>query len=872
MPRSAFLACAAVGVAALVSVSCGGGGSTDEGGGPPPPVASVQVSPSLDTLHAFGATHQFTATARDAQGQVISGKTFTWVSTIPSVATVSAGSGLVTAVAEGSTSINASVDGVTGVSTLVVKFPAPVGGTIQGTITPTNTATLRRPTGLRRPAAGSPDRPSVTVGAKLPFPTARTERTPRREPRRGRPAAVPGEWVVTFRSDALGTPAAGSFLLRSTSALARASGAMRAALRPMETARRASIKGISGAILAARVQVAPGVDPEAVRAELRRNPAVAAVEPNYLAHAMGQPHARLLGVTPNDPLYPLQAWHYTMIGLPRAWQLTTGQTSVTVAVVDDGIRNDHIGVLGNLTNGGYDFVSDLTTIYYYCGSSAWLNPAGDTDGYDPDPYTPVKVQIDPNFDCAIPEPSGGHGTHVAGTIGAPGNDGIGVTGVAWTVRIRPIRVLGVTGTGNFYDIAQGILYAAGLPADDGQGGHVTAPSRAPIINMSLGGQGSNLALQNAVQAAYSAGSLLIASAGNDNSAVPNYPASYPEVVSVSAVGPDQQLASYSSYGTEVDITAPGGDLADGDASFGIMSTAFDFQANQPIYDNTAWNGTSMAAPHVSGVAALLLAASPGLTAAQLRLRLESYAIDIGVPGVDAQYGHGLVNAYNALTQSFGPPTSIKVFLYNAATGAVVQTVTAAPNGAYQFTGLAPGTYRVYAGQDESADGLFGRPLRRWSAFGGAATPTDIAVTGSGTTVANFPIGVPVEVENNNSLVNADELPVGGYLYGTFTTQLLDFDIARVLIPAAGQYTFETAGPGGACGYGLEEDTILELLASNGTQLAVNDDININAYQRCSRITVNLNPGTYYLRTSAFSGQGANGINGQRYTVFARSGP
>src|SRR5206468_1970742 len=160
-------------------------------------------------------------------------------------------------------------------------------------------------------------------------------------------------------------------------------------------------------------------------------------------------------------------------------------------------------------------------------------------------------------------------------------------------------------SGSFYDIAQGVLYAAGLPADDGAGGTVQATSGARIINMSLGGPSGTTDLANAVTAATNAGSLIVAAAGNAGTSAPNYPAAYPEVLSVSAVGPDGLLASYSSYGSTVDIAAPGGDFADGDATFGIASTVWNFTTSTASYE--VFQGTSMAAPHVSGVAALILA-------------------------------------------------------------------------------------------------------------------------------------------------------------------------------------------------------------------------------------------------------------------------
>lgn len=176
----------------------------------------------------------------------------------------------------------------------------------------------------------------------------------------------------------------------------------------------------------------------------------------------------------------------------------------------------------------------------------------------------------------------------------------------------------------------------------GAGGTVTAPSRAQIINLSLGGPGpASAVLTAAVQAASAAGSLLIAAAGNDGGNEPNYPAAFPEVLSVSAVGPTGGIASFSSWGSTVDIAAPGGNGAGG-YTHQILSTLWDFGDNSETWDY--YQGTSMAAPHVSGVAALILAKEPTLTAAQLRQRLIDYAVPAGEQGHADPFGRHLSSA------------------------------------------------------------------------------------------------------------------------------------------------------------------------------------------------------------------------------------
>src|SRR5690606_15874409 len=265
-----------------------------------------------------------------------------------------------------------------------------------------------------------------------------------------------------------------------------------------------TLAGISPTLVAARVKVSDPAREDSVADALRRDPVVQSVEPNYIRTHFGLRRAgmpagaasRGPAVRPNDPLYPAQAWHYEMLDLPRAWRTTTGSNTVLVAVVDDGIRFDHPGIAANLTNDGYDFVSNGMAIPLCTGGV--VGSSGDGDWYDPDPTNPAHVSINPQFQCIEGVlPSGNHGLHVAGTIGARGNDGVGVTGVSWNVRIRPVRVLGLAG-GTDYDIAQGVVYAAGLPADNGFGGVVVAPSGARIINMSLGGPSSSTISANAV--------------------------------------------------------------------------------------------------------------------------------------------------------------------------------------------------------------------------------------------------------------------------------------------------------------------------------------------------------------------------------------
>lgn len=684
---------------------------------------------------------------------------------------------------------------------------------------------------------------------------------------RSQPSFVAGELIVRFRPEAVASPGH-----RALAGMARAGSPLIAevgkGLREELTSLRDSAKqhapslafeitGVSPVIQTARVRVENPAELNAVAERLRADPRVLSVERNRIVE---RPAARLSAGTASkttpaaavgdDPDFPKQAWHYAMIDLSGAWDITTGSSSVIVAVVDDGIRFDHPGIGLNLTDDGYDFVSNDDELVTCDG--LFFGPAADGDGYDPDPTVPIVLHKDEVEDCWYfsPEPAG-HGLHVAGTIGALAQDGEGGLGVNRDVAIRPVRVMGVDG-GSDYDIAQGILYAAGLPADDGAGGTVTpAHGMAHVINMSIGGPGNNPTQEAAIQAAHEAGALLIGAAGNESSSDMGYPASYPEVMAVSSVNPYGEFAeTYSNFG-DVDIAAPGGETAHGE-DFDIYSTFWDFELDEPVWGYA--QGTSMAAPHVAGVAALLFAAEPGITAGAVWDRLTDWAVDAGPEGWDEQFGWGILNARNSLTESFEPAADVYVQLVDAASGAVLAETMAAADGSYEFPDLEDGEYLVYAGQDREGDGLTGEPGRRWGAFGGTSVPTGVTLAGPGTHTASFTIGIPVEAESNGTLADADALLLNSYVRGEIgDASAADADIYKVLIPASGTYVFETVGMSGVCGVTLEEDTYLTLMDADGSTLEENDDVDPS--NLCSRISRTLEPGTYYVGVTGWEGEG-----------------
>lgn len=358
---------------------------------------------------------------------------------------------------------------------------------------------------------------------------------------------------------------------------------------------------------------------------LRSRPDMVYAEPNYRVQPMR---------VPNDRFFDLQA-HYPQINLPQAWDITTGTPTagqIIVAVVDTGVFLAHEDFAGKLVN-GFDFISDPTM-------------ALDGDGIDPNPDDPGDAG---NSNVA----SSWHGTHVAGTVAAATDNSIGVAGVSWGAKIMPIRVLGFGG-GTSFDVLQGVLYAAGLPNDSG-----TVPAqRADIINLSLGSGGFSQAEQDVYTRVHDAGVLVVAAAGNENTSLPSYPASYDGVISVAAVGLDGRKAPYSNFGTFIDIAAPGGNLrqdTNGDGfGDGVLSTVADDKSGIRQSAYAFYDGTSMAAPHVAGVLALMKAVFPPsvplLSPDDVESLLQSgqMSIDLGTPGRDDIYGYGLVDALKAV--------------------------------------------------------------------------------------------------------------------------------------------------------------------------------------------------------------------------------
>jgi type VII secretion-associated serine protease mycosin len=280
---------------------------------------------------------------------------------------------------------------------------------------------------------------------------------------------------------------------------------------------------------------------------------------------------------------------------------------------------------------------------------------------------------------APPQDDHGHGTHVAGIVAAITNNNVGVAGVAGGCRIMPVKVLNNVGEGTDFDVATGIQWAA----DNG----------ARVINMSLGSPDYSYALADAVDYAYGKNVLIVAAAGNDGLESILYPAALPHVMAVGATDKIDGRASFSNYGNALDIVAPG---------VNIFST---------LWDNsyTYLSGTSMATPHVAGVAALVLSLHPEYTNDQVEKVLKAGCVDLGNPGWDPYYGYGRVDALAALEETFPVGGTIRgqVYLEGRSnwSGAVVSVVgtvytgVTAVDGTFVLTGLPPGIYDLRVGKE-----------------------------------------------------------------------------------------------------------------------------------------------------------------------------
>ncbi|WP_052690494.1 S8 family peptidase [Pseudarthrobacter chlorophenolicus] len=369
-----------------------------------------------------------------------------------------------------------------------------------------------------------------------------------------------------------------------------------------------------------------GAEADTFLAALRSSPDVAYAEPDTVVQATA--------TAPNDPGYPSQ-WNLwddaAGIRVPGAWDYNSGEGAV-VAVVDSGITY-HSDLAANVLS-GYDMLSN----------PGW---ARDGDGRDPNPQDQGDWASDNQCEPGFPASrSSWHGTHVAGTIAAVGNNNNGIIGAAPAAKILPIRAIGPCG-GYISDVADSIIWAAGGAVS----GVPANPRRAHVVNLSLGGTAAcSLTEQNAINFAHNAGTVVVVAAGNSGQpAAEISPANCQNVITVAASGVDGARADYSNYGSAVDITAPGGsNMTSENPWTGIVSTSnFGFTVPEgEAYE--LLQGTSMAAPHVSAIAAMLMSeVGSTYTPDMVKARLKATARPLPVACPEG-CGAGLVDAAKAL--------------------------------------------------------------------------------------------------------------------------------------------------------------------------------------------------------------------------------
>ena len=343
-------------------------------------------------------------------------------------------------------------------------------------------------------------------------------------------------------------------------------------------------------------------------AALRQDPDVVAAAPNYLRRAQA---------TPDDPLAS-QQWALDRIGMPSAWDVTQGQESVAIAILDSGADLGH---------------PDL---------APKLLPGANTLSADPDASSDCPPSTDARDDY-----SEGHGTHVSGIAGAATNNGLGVAGVAWRPKLVPVKILDCHGVGSDKQVIAGIDWAV----------QNRDAYNIRVINLSIGGPGQSDVLDAAVERAFRAGILVVAAAGNGHTDVPFYPAASPFAFAVGATDSTDRLAWFSNHGDYIAVVAPGVSIL---STYPQALTAFDFQVGYQIK-----SGTSMASPHVAGLAALLVSLHPTYEPAHVAAIIRGSAEKVyvcppdvaecpyDVNGRNQWYGYGRISAAQAVRMAPG---------------------------------------------------------------------------------------------------------------------------------------------------------------------------------------------------------------------------
>lgn len=506
-----------------------------------------------------------------------------------------------------------------------------------------------------------------------------------------------------------------------------------------------------------RILQVPQAASQQLKAALEQDKGIDYVEDDCVAHAIG---------TSNDPYFVSGSqWYLTKMQVPQAWDSSTGSANGIVAVVDTGVRASHPDIAGKVLP-GYDFFNN------------------DADATD----------------------DNGHGTAVAGLIGASANNGLGMASLAWANPILPVKALGADGSGSYSSIANAIIWAA----DNG----------ARVINMSLGGTSSSRTLQDAVNYAWNKNVVLVAAAGNNGNNIPCYPAACTNVVAVSATNSSDGRPTWSNYGSYVDVAAPG---------VGILTL---YGTNSYSY----WDGTSFSSPITAGTVALMSAANPLLSNSTLVDVLTKSCDDIGAAGYDVYYGNGRLNASKAVTAAVAATqadvTPPSVAITSPAGGATVsgtvnvnlsatdntgvarvelyvggvllaQSPSASASISWDTTTVTDGTYTLEARAYDPANNV-GRVSIQVSVRNSTVADTTapmVAITSpaNGSRIAKT-VKITVSASDNVQVSKA-ELFIDGRLYATSSTALTSFSWNTAKVAAGAHvlqaYAYDAAGNIGA---------------------------------------------------------------------------
>jgi len=492
--------------------------------------------------------------------------------------------------------------------------------------------------------------------------------------------------IVKFRDPGLVTNARANVPLDSSrvTRLATRGGASLAWLHGM----------FNGANVLQLLQFLPATQVEAIASLIALDPEVEWAEPDYIKTAK---------LVPTDPCYASAGtgacnggfqWDlFDPIGginMPAAWNVTTGSAGIFVAVIDTGALFNHPDLIGRWAT-GYDMISDSRV-----GNDG---NARDTDPSDTGDWI-TSAEAASGFFAGCPvDSSSWHGSHVAGTIAATPNNGIGIAGINWVSKVVPMRVLGKCG-GFTSDIAAAMVWAVG--------GAVTGvatpnPNPARVLSLSLGGGGAcDTTSQNAINTALAANAVVVVAAGNENAnASTSSPGNCNGVITVAATNKSGRRSWYSNYGTMVEIAAPGGS-ADGSDTDIVSTINAGTQGPTATYIYQSYAGTSMATPHVSGVASLMLSVNPALTPSQVLSKIQTTARAFPAPGpacnatpqastcncTTSLCGAGILDAGAAVASAVTSGTTVASSLNPSTFGASVTftatVVGSAPTGTVNF--------------------------------------------------------------------------------------------------------------------------------------------------------------------------------------------